>query len=79
MVCTPTALDVQRVVTREMAAQERAALVTMALVANGKLSVDAIQRISGLSYSGAYYMMTKLSRVLPIVYDYEAREWAVME
>lgn len=63
----------------ELSAQERAALVAVSLSQRQTLTWDEIKELSGLTYSGAYYMMTKIARVLPIYYDYEFGQWRVID
>jgi len=63
----------------ELGAQERAALVAVSLSQRQALTWDEIRALSGLTYSGAYYMMTKIARVLPVYYDYESGEWRIID
>ena len=53
----------------ELVAQERAALVTWWLARGGQLTTRVIATRLGMSYGGAWDMMQKLARVLPIGFD----------
>ena len=64
---------------REMTAQERSALATATLLRHGRLTWDDLAMLTGLTYSGVYYLMTKIARVLPVTYDREERVWMMME
>jgi len=64
---------------QELVAQERSARVTAALIERKKLSWDDLARLTGLTYSGAYYLMSKIARVVPVTYDREARLWMMVE
>ncbi len=63
----------------DLVAQERAALVTSALYSGERLTFAAVQQRTGLTYYGAWYLMMKLARVLPVTYDPETRVWQLIE
>ena len=53
----------------EMVASERAAKVAWALAKGEILTTQSIADKTGLTYSGAWRLMQKLERVLPIGFD----------
>lgn len=61
-----------------LVAQERAALVTAQLYERGRLSLEDVQQLTGLTYSGAWYLIAKISRVIPCWYDSETREYKLL-
>jgi len=77
-----TFLEVSRVqveASAELVAQERAALVTARLFTRGQVSVDEVKTLTGLTYSGVWYLMSKIARVSPCWYDKDERTWKIME
>lgn len=77
-----TFLDVGQKFTEtsaELVAQERAALVTARLFTQGQVSLEEAKALTGLTYSGVWYLMSKISRVSPCWYDKEERMWKMME
>lgn len=64
---------------RDMVAQERAAVVTARLCARGVVTLEEAQDLTGLTYSGVWYLMSKIARVSPCWYDKEARAWKMVE
>jgi hypothetical protein len=62
-----------------LVAQERAALVTGRLVARGRVSLDEVRQMTGLTYSGVWYLMSKIARVCACWYDREERAWKMVE
>ena len=46
---------------------ERVAVVVYRLMLGERLTTAAVADLTGISWSGAYYMMTKISRVAPVV------------
>ena len=50
-------------------AQERAALVTYQLVSGAEMSTAEIAERTGLSRAGAWHMMNRVSRVVPLYQD----------
>lgn len=63
----------------ELVAQERAALVTARLFTQGQVSLDEVKALTGLTYSGVWYLMSKIARVSPCWYDKDERTWKMME
>lgn len=63
----------------ELVAQERAALVTARLFTQGQVSLDEVKTLTGLTYSGVWYLMSKIARVSPCWYDKDERTWKMME
>lgn len=61
--------------TDELVAQERAALVTACLCARKQLSMSEVRAMTGLSDSGVWYLMTKITRVITCYYDRPAQTW----
>jgi hypothetical protein len=66
---------VERAPQGDLVAQERAALVTAHLHARGSITLDEVRALTGLTYSGAWYLMTKIARVIPCYYDAPTRAW----
>lgn len=58
-----------------LVAQERAARVTARLYSRGYISLSEAQEMTGLTYSGVWYLMSKVCRVLPVWYDRAAQMW----
>ena len=65
----------ERVEEREFVVTDRVAAVTAALLDNaeGLTIVDAM-RLTGLGWSGAYRLLNRLCRVLPL-YTERGRDW----
>lgn len=53
----------------ELVAQERAALVAWWLSRGAQMTTRVIAERTGMGYVGAWDMMQKLARVLPIAFD----------
>lgn len=63
----------------DLVAQERAAVVMARLLLQGMVSVDDARELTGLTYSGVWYLMSKIARVQPCWYDREERVWRMVE
>lgn len=63
---------------KEYTAQEKAAIVTELIILGQRLTTKDIMGITGLTRSGVYYMMIRLSRVLSI-YCNSRGEWCRVE
>lgn len=50
-------------------AQERAALITWHLAHGERITTAEIASLTGLTWAGAWFLMRRLSRVLPIYQD----------
>jgi hypothetical protein len=61
---------------QEYTAQEKAALVSWHLAHGEGMSTAEVATITGLTWGGAWHLMNRLSRVLPIYRD-ESGVWAV--
>jgi hypothetical protein len=62
--------------TEDYTAQERAALVAWHLAHGEVMTTAEVASVTGLSWAGAWHLMNRLSRVLPIYRD-ESGVWAV--
>ncbi len=62
----------------DLVAQERAAKVTWALAEGERLNVQDVAEFVGLTRTGAYRMMHKLARAIPITIDATGR-WVRMD
>jgi hypothetical protein len=60
----------------DYSAQEKAALVAWHLAHGEGMSTAEIARLTGLTWGGAWHLMNRLSRVLPIYRD-DSGVWAV--
>ena len=63
----------------ELTAQERSSLVTERLYTQGAISLDEVQKITHLTYSGAWRLLSRIARVIAIWYDRETRTWKLLE
>ena len=54
---------------------ERISLVTEHLIFGQRYSTKQVAEIMGVSLEGARLMLNKMSRLLPIRYDYDERVW----
>jgi hypothetical protein len=61
---------------QDYTAQEKAALVTWHLAHGEELTTAEIALMAGLTFQGAWFLMIRLARVLPI-YRNDAGVWAV--
>ena len=59
----------------DLVPQERAALVAWALCSGEQLTTRQIATKLGVSYAGAWMMLQKLSRVLPITFEDQSNGW----
>gem|GEM_PF-4321602 len=59
----------------ELVAQERAARVTALLYQQGYISLRDAITATGLTYSGVWYLMSKIARVTQCWYDRAAQTW----
>lgn len=53
----------------DLVAQERAAIIAWALSRGKQMTTRQIAERLGTTYTGAWFMMQKLARVLPIAFD----------
>ena len=60
----------------EYSAQEKAALIAWHLAHGEGMTTAEVASITGLSWTGAWFLMNRLSRVLPI-YRNESGVWTV--
>lgn len=60
---------------RDLVAQERAALVTARLFTRGSLTLSEARELTGLTYCGVWYLMSKVARVTAIWYERETQTW----
>lgn len=58
----------------ELTAQERAAKIAWRLALGERLTTRDVILLTGLSYSGAWYLMMRISRVIPVLCN-ELGEW----
>lgn len=56
-------------------AHERAAIITFELMTYGQITAQRARELTGLSKTGAYYVLVALSRILPIRYDHDLQLW----
>lgn len=63
----------------ELCAQERAALVTAALLEKRRMTWGQLMEVTGITYFGVWKLLNKISRVLPIYYDKETQVWEVLD
>jgi len=61
----------------DLVAQERAATIAFALADGAKMTTRDVAHKTGLQLNGAWRMMNKLMRVLPITLDEEGRWYRV--
>jgi hypothetical protein len=61
---------------QDYTAQEKAALVSWHLAHGEEMTTGEIASMTGLTWGGAWWLMARLSRVLPI-YQNEKGVWAV--
>ena len=57
----------------DLVPQERAAIVAWAFARGEQLTTRQVARKLGVSYLSAWFMLQKLSRVLPVAFDQQ--EW----
>jgi len=62
----------------DLTAQERAAIVTWRLACGERLTTQEIMRLTGLTREGAWYLMMRLLRVVPIFCD-DGGEWEKLD
>ncbi len=70
-----TEMNIDLLADIDFTAQERAALVTARLCTQQFIAMDDVRALTGLSASGAWYLMNKLSRVMTIWYDRPTQTW----
>jgi hypothetical protein len=63
----------------EYVGQERAAMVAWRFAQGAQLTTQQVADLCGLSYSGAWYLLQRISRVLPIVKDNRGDYWYNMD
>ena len=64
--------------SEDLVAQERAAVVTAQLYTRGYITLEEARELTGLTYSGVWYLMSKLARVLPLWYERAERMWKLL-
>lgn len=62
----------------DLTAQERAGKIAWLLAQGERLTTNEIARLTGLTRGGAWYLMMRISRVVPVVCD-ERGEWCKIE
>lgn len=78
----PPAREVENIAeanpAQDMVVTERAGMIAFALGRGAQLSNHDIQAMTGLGPSGAWLMMGRLSRVLPLTFSGYGGTWHVM-
>jgi hypothetical protein len=62
----------------EMTAQERAAKVVYEIATGSQMTTEEVATMTGLTVSGAWYLMQRVTRVTPVC-QYDNGRWVKVE